>query len=253
MKTLKSILITLVAILALALPSFAQVGASNTLAPNTKFKGSSNEVPSGVTLKLNGTTAIGAGSTTTLSSTASAPVICRSFLLGTPETGVTSAIVASANMKVGAYTLKALTNTSTLASGIVTFAEARNITVTGTTVSGADTLGTVLVTGTDINGVAITETLTPANGSTVAGLKAFKTVSSIVGTGWVINTTADTIVFGSGDVYGLPAAPAAAGYALTLLDATIAGSVVTTNAAISLCTVAVASGAGKQLTVYFAR
>ena len=219
--------------------------------------GGQNEKFTGTTQIQAGTLSLKPGTTLTLANTSSAPQITRSFLLGTPETGVTSALVASANMKTTAYTLKALTDTSTLASGVVTLAEARNVTVTQTAAGSTDVAVPFIVTGTDINGAAITESITSVAGSTVAGLKAFKTVSSVVSATWVINaastSTADTVVIGTGDVYGLPVIPAAAGYVLTILDATPAGSVVTTNAAISLCTVAVASGAGKQLTVYLAR
>lgn len=108
----------------------------------------------------------------------------------------TNRLVVSTNMIVGAYTIA---NGGVSADGL-----ARNVTVTATDVSTADTKGTVLVTGTNINGDTITETLTPLGGSTVAGLKAFKTVTSIVGAGWVIAAGNDTIVFGFGNLVGLP-------------------------------------------------
>jgi hypothetical protein len=106
----------------------------------------------------------------------------------------TNYYVESANMKVGAYTLA---HTSP-ARG------ARNITVTQTAVDAEDTNGTILVTGTDLAGATITETITPNAGATVAGTKAFKTVTSIVGAGWVIGGGNDTIIVGFGDVIGLP-------------------------------------------------
>ena len=40
------------------------------------------------------------------------------------------------------------------------------------------------------------ETLTPANGSTVEGTAIFRTVISVTGAGWVINTGNDTLVVG---------------------------------------------------------
>ena len=84
--------------------------------------GGQNEKFTGTTQIQAGTLSLKPGTTLTLANTSSAPQITRSFLLGTPETGVTSALVASANMKTTAYTLKALTDTSTLASGVVKFA-----------------------------------------------------------------------------------------------------------------------------------
>lgn len=102
--------------------------------------------------------------------------------------------VESTNMKVGSYTLA---HTSP-ARG------ARNVTVTQTAVGAEDTNGTILVTGTDLSGATITETITPNAGATVAGAKAFKTVASVVGAGWVIGEGNDTITVGFADVIGLP-------------------------------------------------
>jgi hypothetical protein len=106
--------------------------------------------------------------------------------------------VASADMKVGAYTLA---NTTMLGNC------ARNVTVTQTAVGTEDTNGTVVVNGTDLAGNAITETLTPNAGVTVAGTKAFRTVTSVTGAGWVIDgveATKDTVTVGFGDIIGLP-------------------------------------------------
>ena len=117
------------------------------------------------------------------------------YAVGSPAAADDDFLVASANMKVGAYTL--------LNSGVL--AVARNATVTHTQVGGVtDTLGTVIVVGTDISGAAITETITPSTGAVVQGAKAFKTVTSVTGAGWVINTGNDTIKVGMGDVLGLP-------------------------------------------------
>lgn len=102
--------------------------------------------------------------------------------------------VASTNMKVGAYTLAH----SAPARG------ARNIIVTQTAVGAEDTNGTIVVVGTNLAGEAITETITPNDGAVVAGTKAFKTVTSITGAGWVIGEGNDTIKVGFGDVIGLP-------------------------------------------------
>ncbi len=104
--------------------------------------------------------------------------------------------VASANMKVGAYTLA---NTAPDVG-------ARNVTVSQTITNAAeDTNGTIVIVGTDLGGNAITETITPNGGATVAGAKCFASITSITGAGWVINgADADTITVGFGALIGLP-------------------------------------------------
>lgn len=97
-------------------------------------------------------------------------------------------IVASTIMKVGAYTIAAQPIAPSLLS------------VTVVTVSGADTMGTIVFVGTDINGAALTETVTPVSGSTVYTTNQFNSVTSATGVGWVIGTTADTITIGVADV-----------------------------------------------------
>jgi len=90
---------------------------------------------------------------------------------------------------------------------------ARIVTCTRSTVGTADTPGTVLVTGIDITGAAQTETLTPgADTVLVSGTKFFARVDTMVGSGWTIAQTADTIVFGWGAqmVIALPVIAAAA-------------------------------------------
>ncbi len=105
--------------------------------------------------------------------------------------------VASVDMKVGDYTMAHTTMPGTITC-------ARNVTVKVVTVDGADTMGTVLVTGTDLADAALTETITPVSGATVQGTKAFKTVTSVTGAGWVTNGGEDTIEVGFGDLIGLP-------------------------------------------------
>ena len=98
-------------------------------------------------------------------------------------------IVTSANMKVGAYTVAAQPTAPALLS------------VTHTQVGGVtDTLGTIDFVGTDINGDALTETVTPVDGTTVYTVNEFKTVTSATGVGWVIDTTEDTIIIGVSSV-----------------------------------------------------
>jgi len=105
-----------------------------------------------------------------------------------PTSAVTNRYVSSSNMFNGTYTLS---NTTPPTAG------ARKVTVTHTQVGGVtDNLGTILFTGTNLAGATITETLTPLSAQTVTGTKNFATVTSIVGSGWVINTGNDTIVMG---------------------------------------------------------
>lgn len=100
-------------------------------------------------------------------------------------------IVTTANMKnTTTYTIAAQPDVP------------RNITVTHTAVGAVDTLGTIAVVGTDANDAALSETLTPSNGVTVSGTKAFKTVTSAIGTGWIIGEGNDTITIGVGAVVG---------------------------------------------------
>jgi len=99
------------------------------------------------------------------------------------------------NMANGAYTLL-LT--------VMPDALAHNITVAQTAVGAEDTNGIITVVGTDINGLYTTEVITPNAGVTIQGTKAFKTITSITGSGWVIGEGNDTIVIGYGELVGLP-------------------------------------------------
>jgi len=114
---------------------------------------------------------------------------------GSPGALDVDRIVVSANMKVGAYTI---------AVGAPLGGGARNVTVTHTAVGLVDTLGTITVTGTDLNNAALTEMITPLDGVTVQGTKAFKTVTDVTGADWVIAEGNDTITVGFGDLIGLP-------------------------------------------------
>lgn len=121
--------------------------------------------------------------------------LARLVALGAPVLADVDRIVVSANMKVGKYTIAAQPDV------------ARNITVSATAVGTADTPGTITVVGTNYAGEAISEVITPIAGSIVAGTKAFKTVVSVTGAGWVVDETeetADTITVGVGTVLGLP-------------------------------------------------
>lgn len=126
--------------------------------------------------------------------------LSRLTALGTPVLADVDLIVTSTNMKVGTYTIDAQPDIP------------RNITVSATAVDTADTMGTITVVGTNIDGVAISEVIIPATGSTVAGTKAFNTVVSVTGAGWVIDAVEvsnDTITIGVGTALGLPVKVAA--------------------------------------------
>ena len=115
--------------------------------------------------------------------------------LGSPTVDDPDFLVAAATaMKVGAYTLLH-----------TTLDVPRNVTVTQAIVAaGADTMGTIDIVGTDIDGQSLLETITPVGDSLVAGTKAFKTIVSITGVGWVIAGGNDTLQIGVGGLIGLP-------------------------------------------------
>jgi hypothetical protein len=104
----------------------------------------------------------------------------------------TATIVASADMKVGTYTIAAQPPAP------------RQISVTVTATGTADTMGTVTIAGT-VGGSTDSEAITPVAGSTVYGTKFFSAVTTATGAGWVIDAvegTADKITIGvSADRY----------------------------------------------------
>ena len=116
---------------------------------------------------------------------------------GSPALDDVDWFVTSADMKVGAYTL----------AKTAPDVGARNVTVTQTATDAEDTNGTIVVVGKDLAGNAITETLTPNAGDTVAGTKAFAEITSITGVGWAVDgsgAVADKITVGFGALIGLP-------------------------------------------------
>lgn len=95
-------------------------------------------------------------------------------------------IVASANMKVGAYTIVAQPQYPT------------TLTVTATASGTADTMGTLLIAGHNAKGETITETVVPSTSGVVTTTSVFADVTRIVGAGWVVDGGAgnDTIKVG---------------------------------------------------------
>jgi len=165
--------------------------------------------------------------------------VLRKLYLGTPRAVEAARAVSSANMKVGTYTIANQPDVP------------RNVSVTHTAVSTVDTLGTVTFVGTDYTGASLTEVITPSNGTVVNGTKAFKTITSITGAGWVAGSTADTITAGYGSLIGLPVAlPDATGTVLGTLDTVVAVKA-TTGTTLATSTVTEAGGDGsKKLTIY---
>lgn len=179
------------------------------------------------------------GSTWNVLSRESGAGVLRKLSLGAPRAVEAARAVTSANMQNAAYTIA---NQPDMA---------RNVSVTHTAVSTVDTLGTVTFVGTDYNGNALTEVITPSNGTVVNGTKAFKTITSITGAGWTAVSTADTITCGYGSLIGLPVAlPTATGKVLGTLDTVVAVKA-TTGTTLATSTVTEASGDGsKVLTIY---
>ena len=114
---------------------------------------------------------------------------------GSPPTADVDRIVTTTVMIVGAYTIA---NASPVGGG------AMNVTCTVTQDTEDDTEGTLDIVGTDLDDQVLTETLTPLIGSTIQGTRAFKTVTSVTGVGWITGGADDTITVGFGDLIGLP-------------------------------------------------
>ena len=147
---------------------------------------------------------------------------------------VTNRIVASANMKVGTYTIA---NASPVWSG------GALITVTHTQVGGVtDTLGTIVVAGTNLLGQAISETITPLDGTVATSTLIFRTVSSVTGVGWVINTGNDTIVVGV--AAGSYAAGSGGTLGGVLVNNSVAAAIVISDASGTIITVPASQAAG---------
>jgi hypothetical protein len=152
---------------------------------------------------------------------------------GTPIVLTDDYIVASANMKVGTYTIAHQPDVP------------RNVYVTHAIVAtGTDTLGTITVVGTNFVGGAISEVITPLAGTTATGLKAFKSITSVTGAGWVIAGGNDTIKVGVGNALGLPFKISATDKVVlgALGVALIAPTVTVSVSDLSLNTVDVSSG-----------
>ena len=114
---------------------------------------------------------------------------------GAPPLADVDRIVTVTDMIVGAYVI---------AAAIPLGGGAMNVTVSLTDAGASDTPGTVDIVGTDIDDQVLLETITPVVNDIVQGTRAFKTVVSVTGVGWIISEGNDQITVGFGDLIGLP-------------------------------------------------
>lgn len=151
---------------------------------------------------------------------------------------VTNRIVASANLKVGAYTIA---NASPVWSG------GAFITATVTTVDTADTVGTLVLVGKGLHGEAVTETLTLVQGGAVTSSKVFRSITSATGAGWVIDAvegTPDTIVVGV--AAGSIAARGGGSIHSVIVNNAVAAAIVISDSGGTILTVPASQAAGSE-------
>ena len=133
--------------------------------------------------------------------------------LGSPDTSDADGVSAS---QAGTAATAMLINGALTSGGVATFDVPRNVVAAWTNTA------TITVTGTDEYGNTVVET--SASGTSMAGKKAFKTITSVVPSA---NITGATV--GTGDVLGLPVFLPGAGHVLSELqdgDVATAGTVV---------------------------
>lgn len=124
--------------------------------------------------------------------------------LGAPITADADGVSASQSVTVGTTPL-ALINGALASGGVATFDVPRNVVAawTGTAV--------LTVTGTDVYGNVVKES--SASGTSLAGKKAFKTITSV---SFSADVTGATV--GTGDVFGLPVFLPGTAYVLKELE-----------------------------------
>lgn len=113
-------------------------------------------------------------------------------LLGAPDAADPDGVMTAFTGAAGALTL----NGALVTDGVATFDVPRNVVIDS---GGADT-AVLTITGTDQFGATMVENITLNGTTAVAGLKAFKTVTSIVSSAAIANGA----FVGTGDVLGLP-------------------------------------------------
>lgn len=135
------------------------------------------------------------------------------FDLGAPDTADADGVCAS---QAGTAATAMTINGALASGGVATFDVPRNV------VGAWTNTATLTVTGTDVYGVTIVET--SGSGTSMAGAKAFKTITSVVPSA---NITGATV--GTGDKIGLPLRLPGVGYVLKEIQdeaAATAGTVV---------------------------
>jgi hypothetical protein len=147
---------------------------------------------------------------------------------------VTNRLVTSTNMKVGAYTV--------VNSGTAPWGGGFTVTATITGVTGNDTAGTLAVVGIGLGGQPLTETITLTDGTGGSGTAIFKSVTSITGAGWVINTGNDTIVIGV--AAGNYACASGGSLGGVLVNNSVAAAIVISHAGGTIMTVPASAAAG---------
>lgn len=120
----------------------------------------------------------------------------------------------------------------------------RNITVTRTVAGDPDVPGIITINGTNYNDVVISEEIIPGDhGVTVAGIKAFKTITSVVGSGWTVEGGADSVSVGWGNALGCHfIATDADNIILGMLGGIVVAHNPTAGATVELATVDMSSG-----------
>lgn len=139
----------------------------------------------------------------------SIPCPVRLINLGAPDALDADGIAAAQAVAAAGN----LTIAGALASGgVATFDVPRNVTITSN--NAGDTTQTATVTGTDAYGDTVVEAISFNGAATVAGKKAFKTVTQIA----IDDALAGNGSAGTGDVLGLPVFLPAAGMILAELE-----------------------------------
>ncbi|MCW5586590.1 MAG: hypothetical protein KIS75_10700 [Chromatiales bacterium] len=108
--------------------------------------------------------------------------------LGTPTVGAVDTVAAAQAVAAAGYL--------TL-GGLTTLDVARAVSITA---SGNSAAVVFTITGTDIHGIPVVETITGVNANTVAGKKAFKTITSVHASA----AATGNVSVGDTDVLGLP-------------------------------------------------
>lgn len=146
------------------------------------------------------------------------PLVVAEFT--NPALAVATGIEAATDV-----TLAARTVTAFVAGGVAALAAyPRNITFTTAGTTPADAPATATITGTDVNGAVLIEVVNvPQTATSVAGVKCFKTLTSVVYS--VGQGTDATVSIGFGVVLGLPKKAATRAGGVNVLSEIAVGAV----------------------------